>query len=117
MSKMLEANVQYSIPEGFDGAGEDVVGTFEYPVIESVEDGVETLGDVECQKLLQKAIKIQFANKARVKLMSDNKHTSYREMSEEQKAENRIDRQKKASAIAKLKTLSPEKLAELGITL
>ena len=117
MSKLIDATVSYSIPEAFDGAGEEITGSFQYLVIDTVQDGIDELGEAECKSLLQKSIKIKSANSARVKLMSENKHLAYKEMSEEAKAKMKADRIKKATAIKVLQGLSADKLAELGISI
>ena len=117
MANKIQATVSYTVPDNFDDAGEEIQGTFEYLVIDSVDEAIEELGEAEVKKLLQKSIKIQSANRARVKLMSENKHLAYKEMSEETKAKMKLARQKNATAIKVLQGLSVEKLAELGIEL
>ena len=114
---MLEATVKYTVGDSFDDAGQEISGTFEYLVIDNVQDAIDELGESETKKLLQKAIKIQSANKARVKMMSENKHLAYAQQTEEQKAESKLKRTKSANAIRKLQSLSAEQLAELGIEL
>jgi len=117
MSKMVEGIVKYTIGEDFDGSGDEITGSFTYPVIDDVQDAIDTLGESDTKKLLQKAIKIQYANSARIKLQVANGHIVSRELSEETKAKLKATRVKQQVAIAKLKELSPEQLAELGITL
>ena len=117
MSKLISATVKYTVPDTFDDAGDEVNGNFEYLIIDTVQDAIDEMGEQECKKLLQKAIKIQSANKARVKLMSENKHLAYAQQTEEQKAESKLKRAKNANAIKKLATLSASQLAELGIEL
>lgn len=114
--KQIDATVSYTVPENFDNAGSEISGNFQYVNIDSVADATSELGEVECRKLLQKAIKIQSANKARVKLMSENGHTSYTELSEEAKAKLKDTRRKNQNAIRVLQGLTSDKLDELGIT-
>ena len=117
MGKKITATVSYTIPDNFDNSGDEVSGAFEYLVIDSVEDAISELGEDECKKLLQKSIKIKSANSARVKLMSENKHLAYKELSEESKAKLKDTRKKHQDAIRKLQQLDADQLAELGITL
>lgn len=117
MGKMLEATVSYSIPDNFDNAGQEISGSFEYLVIDTIDDAIESLGENDCKKLLQKAIKIQSANKARIKLMSENKHLAYKELSEESKAKLKLTRKRHQDAIKVLQSLDSSQLEELGITL
>lgn len=127
MAKTIKAQASYTIPDDMSeetitrgNHNEDdnsVSCEFDLLVIDSVDDAIEELGEGECKSLLQKAIKIKQANSARVKLMSENKHLAYKEMSEETKAKMKLARQKNATAIKVLQGLSVEKLAELGIEL
>lgn len=117
MAHKITAEVSYSIPDEFDKAGDEVVGEFTYDVIDSVADGVSLLGEAEAKALLQKSIKIQSANRARVKLMSTNGHLTVREMSEEAKAKVKATSRKNREALKVLRGLSEDKLAELGIEL
>jgi len=117
MSKKITAEVSYSIPDEFDNAEEERSGEFTYDVIDSIADGVALLGEDEATSLLQKSIKIQSANRARVKLMSANGHLSAREMSEEAKAKLKTQSRKNRQALSILRGLSADKLEELGITI
>lgn len=104
MSKILQAEGTYKVKD----TGEEVKYSFDYTVIESVEDCVELLGEDKTKSLLQRMLKVDSNNLAREKAKAANGHSTRAALSEEEKQERKAKRgaDRELLAVLKAKGLS-----------
>jgi len=88
MAKTIAASGTYTAP-----TGQDVVYDFEYLVIDSIQDCVDTLGEPKVKALLQAKLKVDANNVAREKARVENGHSTRPAMTEEDKAQAKAKRQ------------------------
>lgn len=112
---MLEATGSYYIPEGMINTGDKVEYSFEYPVIDSIQDGIKEFGDKEVKSLLQDILKIKYNNRARLKARTENGHSLRQSLTEEEKAHNKAKRQadKNLLALIREKGWTAEEIANM----
>lgn len=110
MSKMITATGTYKSP-----TGEDVTYDFNYLVIDSIEDAIDSIGEDKVKSSIQRMLKLDANNIAREKAKVANGHSSRKPMTEQQKAEAKAERQanKELLAILKSKGLTAKDLANL----
>jgi hypothetical protein len=110
MAKMIEAQGTYKAP-----TGEDIAYTFDYLVIDTIQDAINELGDDKVKSNIQRMLKLDANNIAREKAKTANGHSARKPMSEEDKAQAKAERQanKELLAILKSKGLTAKDLANL----
>lgn len=109
--KNITATGSYTAPD----TKEDISYSFEYPVIESVEDAVVELGEDKVKALIQRMLKVDANNIAREKVKAENGHSSRKPLTEEQKAERKAQRQADRDILERIKGLSSEQRQALGL--
>ena len=107
--KTVTAQGQYSVKDSDEVINYD----FEYPVIDSIEDAVETLQESKVLSLIQRQLKVDANNTAREKAKAVNGHSSRTALTEEQKIENKAARQSVKAMSAFLKSKGITSLDEL----
>ena len=110
MAKTIEAQGSYKAP-----TGEDIAYSFNYVVIDSIEDAINELGEEKVKSNIQRMLKLDANNIAREKAKVANGHSTRKPMTEEQKAEAKAQRKadKDLLAILKSKGLTIDDLAKL----
>lgn len=110
MSKTLTDNGTYKAPNG-----DLVTYSFDYLVIDSIADAVNSIGEVKVVSNVQRMLKLDANNISREKAKVANGHSSRKPMSEEEKAQAKVERQanKALLDIIKSKGLKLEDLADL----
>jgi hypothetical protein len=83
---------------------EEVSYSFEYPVIDSVQDAIDNIGEDKVLSLCQRMLKIDANNVAREKARVKNGHSTRQPLTEEQKAENKAKRQADKELLALIKS-------------
>lgn len=111
MSKTIEAQGEYKVKS----TGEMVQYDFEYVAFDSLEEAIEQLTEAEVLKRVQRMTKVDASNTARESAKVANGHSSRKAMSEEEKAEAKAKRAQDKALLDKIKHLSPEQLAKLGL--
>ncbi len=96
--KNIETQGSYKSPNG-----QDVQYGFEYPSFDSLQDAVATLGEGEALKAIQRMVKVDANNTAREKAKVKNGHSSRKPMTEEAKAEAKVERAKNKQLLDLLK--------------
>lgn len=99
MSEVIKAEGTYKVKE----TNEEITYSFDYTVIDSVDDCIELLGDDKSKSLLQRMIKVDANNLAREKAKSANGHSSRVVLTEEQKQEKKQQRSADRGLLALLK--------------
>lgn len=108
MSKTLQGTGKYKAPDG-----SEVNYEFEYEVFDSVQDAVESLGEAETLKKIQRMVKVDSNNTARERAKTANGHSSRKPLTEEEKQARKAKRAEERALLDKVKNLSPEQLDQL----
>ena len=110
MAKLIQASGTYKSPQG-----EDVNYPFEYLVIDSIDDAIAEIGEEKVKSNIQRMLKLDANNISREKAKIANGHSTRKPMSEEQKAQAKIERQANRDLLAMLKAkgITAETLASL----
>ena len=110
MAKTIQASGTYKAP-----TGEDVSYDFEYAVIDSIQDAIDTFGNDKVKSTIQRMLKVDANNLAREKAKSDNGHSSRKPMTEQEKSQAKAKRQadKQLLDLLKSKGLSLKDLMNL----
>lgn len=95
--------------------GETVQYNFTYASFESLDDAIETLGEDVVLKNVQRMVKIDASNTAREAAKVANGDATRKAMTEAEKAEAKVKRQADKALLEKIKALSPEDRAALGL--
>jgi hypothetical protein len=108
--KELNATGTYKAP-----TGEDITYEFTYPVIDSIQDAIDNLGNDKVKSTIQRMLKVDANNLAREKAKSENGHSSRKPMTEQEKSEAKAKRQadKQLLDILKSKGLSLKDLMNM----
>ncbi len=106
--KLIQSSGKYTVKE--TGATMDY--DFEYKAFEDVDDVLETLGEAKVLALVQRMVKVDANNTAREKAKSANGHSTRPVMSEEEKAEKKVERANNKKLLEALKN-NPDLLAQL----
>lgn len=99
MSKTITAQGSYNSP-----TGESITYDFNYVVIDSIDDAVDTLGEDKVKACIQRMLKIDANNTAREKAKVENGHSTRKPMSEEEKAQAKQKRQADKELLSLLKS-------------
>ena len=99
MSEIVKSTGTYKVKD----TGEEISYDFEYPIISSVQDAIDSIGEDKCKGLIQRMLKVDSNNVAREKAKSVNGHSTRKVMSEEEKAENKSQRASDKNILALLK--------------
>lgn len=110
MAKTIEAQGTYK-----NKANEDIAYTFNYLVIDSIDDAVAELGEDKVKSNIQRMLKLDANNIAREKAKVANGDSTRKPMSEEEKAQAKAQRQanKALLDLIKSKGLTASDLANL----
>lgn len=111
MAKVIEAQGVYKSKK----SGENVEYSFEYAAFDSLNDAIEQLGEEDVLKRVQRMTKVDASNTAREKAKVENGDSVRKAMTEEEKAEAKAERAKNKALLDKIKALSPDQLAALGL--
>ena len=87
--KNQESQGTYSVKD----TGEEITYSFEYQVIDSVQDAVDSIGEEKVKALVQRMLKVDANNVAREKAKTENGHSTRVALTEEQKSERKASRQ------------------------
>lgn len=109
MSKVITSQGKY----GYEGKEYDF--DFSFPVFDSIEDVIESLGETNTLKTVQRMVKVDAQNKARETARAKNGHSTRSALTEEEKAERKDKRaeDRKILSALKEKGLSLEDIASL----
>lgn len=88
--EIQKSNGKYNVKE----TGETIQYDFEYQVIDSVQDCIDSIdgGEAKVKSLLQRILKVDANNVAREKAKALNGHSSRKVLSEEEKAGKKKER-------------------------
>lgn len=111
MPNLIQSSGKYTVKE----TGESVNYDFEFQAFENIDDALESLGEAQCLKLIQRMVKVDANNTAREKAKTANGHSTRPVMSEEDKARKKAERQATKQAVDVLKGKSREELEAIGI--
>lgn len=103
MSKIIELEIKYNVPEQFENAGEVITGSCEWIMYDNLDEMVNALGEDKVYVLAKKADKVGTQNNARLKLMSSNGHSTREPLSEEEKAKRKTQRKADRELVRLLK--------------
>ena len=92
MGKTIEAQGTYKVPTQFDNAGDEISYSYEYTVIDTAQDAIDTLGEAKVKSLVQRMLKVDGNNLAREKAKSANGHSTRQPLTEEEKADRKAKR-------------------------
>ncbi len=108
--KEINATGTYKAP-----TGEDITYEFDYPVIDSIQDAIDNLGNDKVKSTIQRMLKVDANNLAREKAKLENGHSSRKPMTEQEKTEAKAKRQadKQLLDILKSKGLSLKDLMNM----
>jgi len=98
MSKTIQATGTYKAP-----TGEDVTYDFEYLVIDSIQDAIDTVGNDKVKSSIQRMFKVDANNLAREKAKTENGHSARKPMTEQEKSQAKAKRQADKELLAILK--------------
>ena len=105
---LIPSSGNYTVKE----TGASVKYDFEFEAYDSIDDAIESLGEVKCLALIQRMVKVDANNTSREKAKTANGHSTRVVMSEEQKAEKKAERAGNKALLEALKA-NPELLAQL----
>lgn len=111
MSEVINGSGEYKSKK----SGNMVGYTFEYASFEDLQDAIDTLGEEKVFKLVQRMTKVDASNNAREGAKAENGDSTRKAMSEQEKAEAKVERQANKALLDKIKALSPEQRKALGI--
>ena len=83
---------------------QDVAYSYTYDVIDSVADAINTLGEDKVKALIQRMLKVDANNLAREKAKTLNGDSTRKPLSEQEKADRKIERQGNAELLKVLKS-------------
>lgn len=95
-----DASGTYTVKE----SGEDVGYDYQYDVIDSVQDAVDSLGEDKVKSTLQRMLKVDANNIAREKARTAGGHSTRAVMTEDQKAEAKTQRKADRELLTMIKT-------------
>lgn len=98
--KTIEAQGTYTVKD----TGEEVTYSFEYAVIDSIQDAVDSLGEDKVKSVIQRMLKVDANNTAREKAKAQNGHSTRPILSEEEKADRKAKRQADRQLLTLLKS-------------
>lgn len=96
-------------------SGEQVTYNFTYVAFDTLDEAIETLGEAKALQTIQRMVKLDANNTAREKAKSANGHSTRPVMSEADKAEAKAKRAQDKALLDRIKALSPEDRAALGL--
>ena len=83
---------------------QDVTYSYTYDVIESIADAVSNIGEDKVKALIQRMLKVDANNIAREKAKTANGDSTRKPLSEQEKADRKIERQGNAELLKVLKS-------------
>lgn len=109
--KTIQSQGEYKVKS----TGEAQAYEFTYEAYESLQEAIDTLGEDKVFKLVQRMVKVDASNTAREGAKVENGHSTRTAMTEEAKAEAKVQRANDKALLAKLKALSAHDRAKLGL--
>jgi len=97
--KNLTGSGQYTVKD----TNEVVNYSFTYPAYESLDDICEHMSEASLVKAINRIVKLDSNNPAREKAKVANGHSARKAMSEEEKAQAKVERQKNKAILEALK--------------
>lgn len=111
MAKTIEGQGEYKVKN----TGEVITYDYTFQAFNDLQDALDTIGEDEAFKLIQRMSKVDANNQAREKAKVANGHSSRKPMTEEAKAEAKAERKANQALLAKLKALTPQQREALGL--
>lgn len=111
MSKVITGTGEYKVK----ATGESINYEFDFVAYESLEEMIADLGEDKIFKNAQRMLKVDASNTAREKAKVENGHATRKAMTEEEKADAKAKRAGDKALLERIKHLSPEQLASLGL--
>lgn len=111
MSSTINGQGQYKVKS----TGESVNYDFEYLAYESLEEMVSEIGEDKVFKNAQRMLKVDASNVAREKAKIENGHATRKTMSEADKSAAKAQRAEDKELLNRIKGLSAEQRAALGL--
>jgi hypothetical protein len=109
---LIQSSGEYTIKE----TGVKQPYTFEFKTFSTIDEALESLGEVKVLALVQRMVKVDANNTAREKAKTVNGHSTKVVMSEEQKAEKKAQRGADKALNAVFKDKSRSELLALGVS-
>lgn len=104
MAKVIESQGQYTVKS----SGEVVNYEYSYVAFDNLNDAIEALTEAEVLKRVQRMTKVDANNTAREKAKTENGHSTRPVMSEEAKAQAKVERQANKSLLDRIKAKAKE---------
>lgn len=111
MSKIIESQGEYKSKK----SGEAVAYSFEYVAFADLAEAIESLGEAEVLKRVQRMTKVDASNTAREKAKVENGDSTRKVMTEEEKSEAKAERATNKALLDKIKALTPSQREALGL--
>lgn len=111
MGKIINGQGEYKSKK----TGENVAYEFEYASFSNLEEMISEVGEDKVFKNAQRMFKVDASNVAREGAKVANGDSTRKALTEEEKAEAKVNRATDKALLAKLKTLSPAQREALGL--
>lgn len=95
--------------------GQKVGYTYDYVQYDTIQELIEEHGEAKVLSLAQRMLKLDAANPAREHAKTQNGDSTRKVMSEEEKAQGKVERAQNKALLDKIKALTPEQRSALGL--